>query len=88
METTLKTETVPLNELVPYWRNPRKNDKAVDAVVESIKRYGYCNPIAIDTEGVIISGHTRYRALLQLGADQATVVRLDLPPEKAKNHRS
>jgi len=68
--------------------NPRKiSDEAVDAVAESIKRYGFNVPIVVDTKNVIISGHTRYKALMKLGYDTATCVVVDLPPEKAKEYR-
>jgi site-specific DNA-methyltransferase (adenine-specific) len=49
-----------LSELKPYARNPRRNDAAVPALEESIKRYGFKNPIIVDGSGVIISGHTRF----------------------------
>lgn len=78
-----------LSEIKPYWRNPRKNDQAVDAVVKSIQRYGYNVPIAIDKNDVIILGHTRYKALKKLYGDDAEVpvLILDLPPEKVKEFR-
>jgi len=79
---------IPLSEIKPYWRNPRKiSDEAVDAVAESIKRYGFNVPIVVDTKNVIISGHTRYKALMKLGYDTAPCVVVDLPPEKAKEYR-
>lgn len=63
-----------LDDLVPYWRNPRKiTDEAVNAVAESIKRYGYRQPIVVDEEGTIVIGHTRYMALRRLGHETAQV---------------
>lgn len=55
-----------INEVIPYPDNPRKNDNAVDAVAESIKQCGYCSPIVIDEDNVILAGHTRLKALKKL----------------------
>lgn len=78
---------IPLAEIKPYWRNPRQNDDAVDAVATSIQRYGMNQPLVLDSERVIIAGHTRYRALRQLGADRAPCIVADLPADKAKEYR-
>ena len=51
-----------LNEIKPYENNPRKNDKAVEAVANSIAEFGFKIPIVIDKDGVIVAGHTRYKA--------------------------
>ena len=66
--------TLRLDELHPYERNPRRNDKAVDAVAESIKQCGYVAPIIVDEQHVILAGHTRYKALRKLGHDTAQVI--------------
>ena len=77
-----------LDELQPYENNPRKNDKAVPYVKESIKRYGFKQPIVIDKNGVIIAGHTRYLASIELGLDTVPcVVADDLTEEEAKEYR-
>lgn len=52
-----------LSELVPYKYNPRRNDAAVEAVMESIKQCSYISPIVIDENMEILAGHTRYKAL-------------------------
>lgn len=49
------------DEIKPYENNPRDNDDAVDAVANSIKEFGWQQPIVVDNEGVIIAGHTRLR---------------------------
>lgn len=65
--TTMRVKQMPLNQVVPYWRNPRNiSDDAVDGVVRSIKLYGFNQPIVLDSENVIIVGHTRYKAALKL----------------------
>lgn len=69
-ETTLrnmKISDIAVEKLIPYANNPRDNDKAVDAVAESIKEFGFKNPIIIDKDYVIVAGHTRLKAALKLG---------------------
>lgn len=51
-----------IKELIPYEKNPRKNDAAVEYVTNSIKEFGFKVPIVIDKNGVIVCGHTRYKA--------------------------
>ncbi len=58
---------IPLQEIHPYESNPRINDGAVSAVAESIRQCGYIAPIIVDEDGVILAGHTRYKALQKLG---------------------
>lgn len=83
----MKVQTLPLDSIKPYWRNPRKNEKAVDAVKKSIGEYGFNVPIVVDKKHTIINGHTRYKALLELGWTEAPCVVLDLPAAKAKEYR-
>lgn len=85
----MRLEQRKLSDIKPYWRNPRVNDTAVEAVKRSIQEYGYNVPIVIDRDNVIILGHTRWKALRQLyGDDHAIeVIVLDIPPEKAKEFR-
>lgn len=78
---------VKLSEITPYGNNPRKNDAAVDKVAASIREFGVQQPIVVDKDGVIIVGHTRYRAAKKLGLDTFPAVVADLPEEKAKAYR-
>ena len=55
-----------LDELKPYEKNPRKNDAAVPKVMESIKKFGFKVPLVISSDGVIITGHTRFKAAKKL----------------------
>ena len=55
---------IPINDLIPYENNPRKNDNAVPYVSESIKQVGYITPIIVDENNVILAGHTRLKGLL------------------------
>lgn len=77
-----------LDEIRPYWRNPRTiTEQSVGVLVDMITRYGYQQPITVDTEHVIITGHTRYAALRKLGATAVSVIVSDLDPENAKQYR-
>lgn len=79
---------LPLDEIKPYWRNPRNIPKsAIDAVADSITRYGYQNRIIVDPENTIITGHTRYAALRQLGWAEAEVRVANLTAEQARAYR-
>lgn len=66
-----------LKELTPYENNPRKNDNAVDAVAASIERFGFLVPLVIDKDGVIVAGHTRYKAAQKLGLKNVPCVIAD-----------
>ena len=77
-----------INELKPYEKNPRKNDSAVDAVAESIKEFGFKNPVIIDKDGVIVAGHTRLKAAKKLGLEEVPVIMADdLSEEQVKAFR-
>jgi site-specific DNA-methyltransferase (adenine-specific) len=70
-----ETAVKPIDWIKPYWRNPRRvPEEAVNALAESISRFGYQQPIVVDDEGVIIIGHTRYKAALSLGMKTVPVV--------------
>lgn len=77
-------EMVPIERLKPWVKNPRKNDKAVRAVADSIARFGFANPILARREdGRVIAGHTRLKAAILLGLAEAPVRYLDLGEEEA-----
>lgn len=65
-----------LSELTPYENNPRYNDDAVDKVAESIRQFGFNQPIVVDENNVIVVGHTRYRAAESLGLEDVPVYQL------------
>ena len=75
-----------VSELVPYEKNPRKiPEEAINAVAESIKEFGFKNPILIDKNNVIIAGHTRRLASLKLGLKEVPCVIVDdLTPQQIK----
>lgn len=70
----MKVETVSIDEIKPYENNPRNNDDAVEAVANSIKEFGWQQPIVVDNGGVIIAGHTRYKAAKKLGHKEVPIV--------------
>jgi hypothetical protein len=81
----MNIELRKLSEIKLYKNNPRHNDDAVDAVAQSIREFGFRQPIVVDAEGVIVVGHTRYRAALKLGLEKVPVhVAIDLTPEQLK----
>lgn len=88
MTKQLRIEDWDIERLIPYENNPRKNDEAVEAVAASIRKFGYLVPIVVDKDGVIVAGHTRLKALKQLGHKTAPVVVADdLTPEQIKAFR-
>lgn len=77
-----------ITEITPYEKNPRKNDEAVEYVANSIKEFGFKVPIVIDKNGVIVAGHTRYKAAQELGLEKLPcIIADDLTEEQVKAFR-
>jgi len=74
------------NQIIPYDKNPRKNLN-VDKVANSLKEFGFQQPIVVDKGMVVIVGHTRLEASKKIGLDKVPVLIADIPPEKAKAYR-
>lgn len=86
MDTKIILKSV--DEIIPYANNPRRNDKAVDAVAESIKQFGFKQPIVIDGGGVVVCGYTRLKATKKLRIKTVPcIVAEDLTPEQIKAYR-
>jgi DNA modification methylase len=84
----MKVVLQELHGIKPYEKNPRLNDGAVDAVAESIRRFGFRQPIVVDADGVIVCGHTRWKAAQKLGIEKVPVhVARDLTPEQIRAYR-
>jgi DNA modification methylase len=84
----MQIELRSLSEIKPYPDNPRHNETAVDAVAASIKEFGFRQPIVVDSEGVIVVGHTRWKAAQKLGLEKVPVhVAKDLTPAQARAYR-
>ena len=79
---------VPVSNIRPYERNPRDNSDSIEKVAESIRSFGFLQPIVCDSDGVILAGHTRYQAALSLGLAEVPVLYAnDLTPAQAKAYR-
>jgi site-specific DNA-methyltransferase (adenine-specific) len=77
-----------IDEIKPYEKNPRINDDAVEAVAKSIKEFGFRQPIVVAKDGVIVAGHTRWKAAKHLGLEKVPVhVAKELTPEQIKAFR-
>jgi DNA modification methylase len=83
----MRVELRAIDSIKPYPANPRRNDGAVAAVANSITAYGFRQPIVVDKAGVIVVGHTRWKAAQQLGLAQVPVHVADLTPEQARAYR-
>jgi site-specific DNA-methyltransferase (adenine-specific) len=77
-----------LEDIIPYEKNPRRNDEAVKYVAESIKQFGFKQPIVLDKDKVIVAGHTRYKAAKKLRLKEVPcIVADDLTDEQIKAYR-
>lgn len=84
----MKIDTVKIENVIPYARNPRKNAEAVAKVAASIKEFGFRQPIVLDNEMVVVAGHTRLLAARQLGLEQVPIHIADgLTPAQLKAYR-
>jgi len=84
----MNVENWPISKPIPYSRNPRRNEAAISKVAGSIKEFGWRQPIVVDTEGVIIAGHTRLLAAQHLRLQEVPVhVATDLSPQQIKAYR-
>ena len=84
----MNVQEMPIGDIKPYERNPRKNAAAVDYVANSIKEFGFKQPIVVDADHVIVVGHTRWLAAKKLKLKTVPVlVADDLTPEQAKAYR-
>ena len=84
----MNIETRKLADLRPAAYNPRRKlqpgEPEYEKIARSIEEFGYCDPIIINKDGTIIGGHQRHQVLLDLGAESADVVVVDLDPDKEK----
>lgn len=80
----METKAVKLADITPYARNAKKHDKKqIENVAESIRQYGFVQPVVIDRDGVIVIGHCRALAAKKLGMEEVPCVCVDdLTPEQ------
>jgi DNA modification methylase len=77
-----------ITRIKPYPQNPRVNDAAVEAVAASLREFGFRQPLVVDPDGMLIVGHTRWKAALKLGLTQVPVhVAFELTPAQIKAYR-
>src|SRR6202161_2139968 len=74
---TQHIELWPLERLVEYPRNPRKNDSAVDRMCASIREFGFKVPCLVRSDGEVVDGHLRLKAARKLGITEIPVILCD-----------
>lgn len=88
MDLRNKVVLMALTDITPYENNPRNNEEAVEKVANSIKKFGFNQPIVVDKDNVIIVGHTRYLAAQELGLTEVPVIVAgNLSDEQARAYR-
>ena len=84
----IKFEHWPTSRLLPYARNPRKNDHVVDQMAAAITEFGFRIPIIAKSTGEVVDGHLRLKAALRLGLETVPVILADdLTPAQIKAFR-
>ncbi len=84
----MKVIEMAIDKVIPYENNPRINDNAVEAVANSIREFGFQQPLVLDKENVIIVGHTRFKAAKELGLETVPCVIADnLTDEQCRAYR-
>lgn len=84
----MQIETIDINSIKPYKNNPREIPiESVKKVADSIKEFGNNQPIVVDKDNVIVVGHTRWKALKQLGRTKAYIVKKDFTENEAMAYR-
>lgn len=84
----MEVRNMNIDDIKPYDNNPRDNDNAVESTANSIKEFGWQQPIVVDKDMVIIVGHTRYKAAKKLGYKEVpVVVASNLSKEQVRAYR-
>lgn len=84
----MQVENWKIEDVKPYENNPRNNDDAVEYVANSIKEFSWQQPLVVDSDGVLIVGHTRLKAAELLGLETVpVVVANDLTEEQVRAYR-
>ena len=84
----LEIKYIPINDIKPYKNNPRLNEEAIPYVMNSIKEFGFKNPIILDKNNVIVAGHTRLESAKRLDMKEIPVIYADdLTEEQVKAFR-
>lgn len=84
----MKIEQRPIEDVIPYPKNAKEHpEKQIKKIADSIKEFGFNQPIVVDKNNVIIVGHGRYIAAQLLGMDKVPVLEIDIDDERAKAYR-
>lgn len=84
----MKVVNMQIDQVIPYDNNPRDNEDAVEPTANSIKEFGFQQPIVVDKDNVVIVGHTRLLAAKSLNMTEVPVVVADtLTVEQVKAYR-
>lgn len=84
----LEIKYIPIDDIKPYKNNPRLNEDAIPYVMNSIKEFGFKNPIILDKNNVIVAGHTRLESAKRLDMKEVPVIYADdLTDEQIKAFR-
>lgn len=84
----MKIEFIDISQIKPYEKNPRKiPEEAIQMVANSIKKFGWQQPIVVDKQFIIVVGHTRFEASKLLNLKEVPIQIADLDEEKAKAYR-
>ena len=85
---SLQIQLWPIDRLVPYSRNPRKNDAVVDRMCDSIREFGFKVPCLVRSDGEVVDGDLRLKAARELGLSHLPVILCDeWTPEQVKAFR-
>lgn len=88
----MNVQEVPLKVVIPYEKNPRKK-RNIEKVAQSIKEFGFLQPIVVDQNMVIVAGHGRYEAAIMLNLKNVPILKVGagtvdaLTPEQIKAYR-
>lgn len=83
----MKVQEISIDKVIPYWQNPRNNEKTVERLCISIKEYGFNVPLVVNKDMVLITGHARLKAAKKLGLETVPCNVVDLTDEQAKKYR-
>jgi DNA modification methylase len=84
----MQISTVDIGAVIPYARNPRRNDAAISKVAASLKEFGWRQPIVVDDQMVVVAGHTRLEAARTLSMEEVPIhIATGLTPEQIKAYR-
>lgn len=78
-QDTRNIRWVDIDSINPYYKNPRRNERAVEKIARSIQEFGFNQPIVVDQDNIIVVGHTRHKAAEHLKLTSVPVI--DMPPD-------